>query len=159
MDIITDDDIDELGVWFAPDFDDNREKDFENISRVRIVPMTGRDKLRVDHAPVLKTKAQKLGKDIHAQISEREWAKQRAILEKQSREFANWNRKSKKTGVVEVIDNAKVWIDTLLRAKNAAYLDVLNQTYNAILDSSVLEEGLVGESNSPRASASAATSA
>jgi hypothetical protein len=129
------------GVWFVPDFGDNRSLAPDFQAAVQIKPLSGREKIKIEHTTGIKVRHRNR---IDA-IAQREWLKQKRVLEDRIVALNNWTRRDKKTGEKTKILTAKEFVETILASDNAALLDILDQIYGAIVDSSVLEESFAGE--------------
>jgi hypothetical protein len=134
------------GRWFAPDFADNRKKPFEEQARFLCKPQTGRDKLKLDHANIIKTKADRKIKDLMGSVAKREWEKQKIALEASVIELANWNRYDKDKNERSAITEMKDFIEVMLAAANPdLFFDILDQTYAFIKDMSDVDEDQASE--------------
>lgn len=139
MDIITGSEIE--AVWYVPDFEDNREKG-KDAAAVLITPLTGAELIKIEHGNLLTRQDQK-SKDVGALLERRQWALKMKCLDKHVTGVKNFFRKDAKTGKRAEIKEFGELKDLILKSDNAVLLGVLNDISNALLDRSVLDEGMI----------------
>ena len=125
--------------WYAPDVDDNR--DDEDPVGFLVTPMTARDRQKVQEAEVGTLKRRKI--NLH-KISQR--TRDRS-LKNHVHKIRNYNVEDASGKIVAIEDVGtflKLLKDGALGSAEEEYLD---DTYNAIQDEALLEEGL--EKKSP----------
>lgn len=123
----------EGGVWYSPDFENNRELD--EPAEVLITPLSGAELLKLEHGN-LSTRIDRKSKDFLGMVEQRQHALKMKALEDHVLDLRNW----KAAG--EPINSFKELKKICLNSKNAVLLGILNDIYNALLDASVLEEGV-----------------
>jgi hypothetical protein len=139
MDIITGSEPE--ATWYTPDFEDNRDRPVDAQAQILLTPMRGRDLVKVEQANLLPRNDQKI-KDVGAWIERRQWAMKMKCLDKYVTGVKNWFQVDAKTKKRKDIADFAQLKQLILDSDNAVLLGVLNDTFSALIDSSVLEEGM-----------------
>lgn len=134
----------EDGVWFSPDFLDNLDREECDRFAVCIRPLTARQFQSINFSTLIKSKGS-VSRDPVALTLKRENVKREKILKSNLIEARNFFVKEKATGERREIKSGEELISTLQASASAAHTFLLDQIYSAIIDDSVLAEGLLGK--------------
>lgn len=127
------------GSWFAPEMGGNRERPEAEQAAVCLTPMTGAEYSSVSRANHLK-RSEKYS-DALAAVEARMDAIKRSCLRTHVVALRNFYRPDGTS--IDSIDELMRLIDAAPPAQRL----ILDDIFNALLDHSALEEGLLGESN------------
>jgi len=130
------------GVWYAPDFEDNRDLPEEHQAAVKIIPVSARRFKEIESSNLMTSRAQK-SKDAGAYLARREWALKRKTLEESIVDLRNWKSEDE-SGQTKELKTPKELLDALEHAEDASMLAILSDVYNAAVSRSALDEGALG---------------
>lgn len=128
------------GVWYAPDFRENREKPEDEQMAVRILPLTGRELKKVQAEMKSSIRPKKAGDVLNA-IEERENKVKDEILKSKIAEVRNLKSRTADGTITEIKDSAG-FVEVCLSGP-AELLGLLSEVFDAIIDQSKLSEGML----------------
>jgi hypothetical protein len=129
-------------VWYAPDFEDNRDKDEDHQAAVLLTPLKGSELVKLEHSKLLTRKEQQ-SKDVYGTIEMRQWALKMKCLSKHVEGLRNWFHEDKDSGTETKIETFAELKKLILDSDNAVLLGILSDIFNAAIDASVLTEGTI----------------
>lgn len=139
MDLFANDVLEE---WYAPDFRDNREKPEAERAEVKLKPLSTSELKQIESSGLVKISK---SKDILGSYEKRTWAAKTRVLRTHIGEVRNFFQV--KNGERKAIATADELVDFCLE-NEAALIILLEDMYGALLDRTVLDEGLRKNSSS-----------
>lgn len=131
------------GEWYTPEFQGNREKPAEMRAEFYLLPLTKGEK----HALERDTTAGKRSRNIARVLEDRQAAKIRKTLETRVTGFRNVFKPGP-NGEPVPVESPKDLVAVLDRMTAQDAEDLIDELIAALMDRSVLEEGLLGNSDS-----------